>query len=131
MTDDRKEIRNMALSLSETYEFIATANDGRDLVNAGISLLPNVIVSDLSMPQLTGIQAMQELRARGIQIPFLSVSSEPARFNEGTISIIDKLQIHAELVPGAKSVSTGKQYSPLSCDAEGSLRLRWCSRLSF
>ena len=74
-------IQTMILSLRKTYEAIATAKDGRDLVNAGISLLPDVIVSDISMPQLAAIHAMQELREHGIRIPFLFVILVPARFD--------------------------------------------------
>ena len=119
VADDNKEmIQIMVLSLRDTYEVIATVKDGRDLVNAAISLLPDVIVSDISMPQLTGIQAMQELRDHGYQIPFLFVSSDPARFDNGTLSIIDKLQIRVELVPAVKSISIGKQYNSLNCRAE-------------
>ena len=119
VADDNKEmIQIMVLSLRDTYEVIATVKDGRDLVNAAISLLPDVIVSDISMPQLTGIQAMQELRDHGYQIPFLFVSSDPARFDNGTLSIIDKLQIRVELVPAVKSISIGKQYNSLNCGAE-------------
>jgi DNA-binding NarL/FixJ family response regulator len=108
--DDQFMRQAMVDFLGKRFEIIGVVHDGRGLVDAAISLLPDVIVSDISMPRLTGLQAMRELSARGCKIPFLFVTSEPALVEQGTLSFLDKLDICTELVPAVETVAAGKPY---------------------
>lgn len=51
------------------------AVDGRDLVDKLASTPVDVIVSDVRMPKLTGIQALRELRGRGDQTPLILLTT--------------------------------------------------------
>ena len=111
IAEDHQDMRQaMVVVLSRKFDIVGIAKDGRDLVDAAISLLPDVIVSDISMPRLTGLQAMHELGAQGLKIPFLFVTSEPALLGQDTLSFIDKLDARLELVPAVEAVAAGKQY---------------------
>lgn len=53
--------------LEPTYEVVAIAENGHDMVAAAKELKPDVIVADISMPLLNGIDAVSEIRSAGIQ----------------------------------------------------------------
>jgi len=55
---------------------IIEANDGRELVDLVAEHGPDLVLSDWNMPNLTGIDALAELRARGDSVPFGFVTSE-------------------------------------------------------
>jgi len=48
--------------LGPTFEIVGIVGDGRALFEAGLNLKPDVIVTDISMPVMNGIEAVDELR---------------------------------------------------------------------
>jgi DNA-binding NarL/FixJ family response regulator len=52
--------------LEEPFEILACVTNGRDLVDEAIRLQPDVIVADISMPMLNGIEAVRKLRERAV-----------------------------------------------------------------
>jgi len=105
--------------LKKNFEVVGAVHDGRDLVDAAASLLPDVIVSDISMPRLTGLQAMRELNARGCKIPFLFVTSDPDLIMQEALSYVDKLDVRLELVPAVEAVALGTQYISARARSQG------------
>ena len=55
---------------------VCTAADGRDGIQQAIQHGPDLILSDWNMPEMSGIQFLQTLRARGDATPFCFVTSE-------------------------------------------------------
>jgi DNA-binding NarL/FixJ family response regulator len=108
--DHEDVLKAMIRVLGRKFDIIGTAKNGRDLVDKAVLLHPDVIVSDILMPHFSGLQAMQELTARGCGIPFLFVSSSPELIEPGTCSIIDKIDAASELVPAVEAVASGKRY---------------------
>jgi CheY-like chemotaxis protein len=96
--------------MKRKFEIIAAVGDGRNLVDEAISLQPDVIVSDFFMPRLTGLEAQQELSARGYRIPFVLVSTETERIGRGSWSIVDKIDIPSELEAAVYAAASGKAY---------------------
>jgi two-component system invasion response regulator UvrY len=75
VADDNEEIRKRVSEvLDQEFEVVGTVPDGVTLVEAALLLEPDVIVSDLCMPRLGGLEARSELLGRGIRIPFVFVS---------------------------------------------------------
>ena len=72
-----KEVRGLLLS---DYDIVGTASNGAELVEAARRLQPDLIISDISMPQKTGFEAAAEIRALGLtaKLIFLTVQSSPA-----------------------------------------------------
>jgi len=67
VVDDHAVVREglrTFLSLQDGIEVVGEAADGRDAVAAAERERPDVVVMDLVMPRLDGVQAMRELRAR-------------------------------------------------------------------
>jgi DNA-binding NarL/FixJ family response regulator len=67
VVDDHAVVREglrTFLSLQDGIEVVGEAADGREAVAAAERERPDVVVMDLVMPRLDGVQAMRELRAR-------------------------------------------------------------------
>jgi FixJ family two-component response regulator len=66
------------------------------------------------MPLATGPEAMRELRARGLDIPFVLMSTDSVgaaeHIGEGAIAFVDKIDIGYELEPAVLAASIGKVY---------------------
>ena len=100
--------------LSNDFKIVGVAGDGEQLVDSAISLNPDVIVTDVAMPLLSGPEAMKQLSARGYDIPFVLVSVNPFGADEwirqGASAFIDKCDIAHELVPAVYSAAHGHIY---------------------
>jgi DNA-binding NarL/FixJ family response regulator len=65
--------------LRPEYEVLGAVRNGQALVSAAEKLKPDVLVVDVTMPILDGIEAVKLLKARGCEskIVFLTVHSDP------------------------------------------------------
>jgi DNA-binding NarL/FixJ family response regulator len=63
--------------LSEEFDLAGTVTNGRDLVRVAADIAPDVIVVDVSMPLLNGIDAVRQLRALGQSTPIVCLSMHP------------------------------------------------------
>src|SRR5581483_10529719 len=57
--------------LSGTFDLAAVVHDGRALLDAVDTLRPDVIVTDISMPLLNGLEALRLIRARHPRVRFV------------------------------------------------------------
>jgi DNA-binding NarL/FixJ family response regulator len=102
--------------LSPYFEVVGTVSDGAALVLAASHLLPDVIVTDISMPILTGIDAAHKLRASGstAKILFLTVHRErefvEACLEAGALGYVQKSSMKHHLVPAIRAVLAGQSY---------------------
>jgi DNA-binding NarL/FixJ family response regulator len=115
VADDHEGMRSVMVQvLSNEFKMVGVAGDGEQLVDSAISLNPDVIVSDISMPLLSGPAAMKELGARGYDIPFVLISVDPFGAEEfvrqGGSGFVEKCDIGHELVPAVHSVAVGRTY---------------------
>jgi len=107
---DHERIRSaMVQMLSNDFKIVGVAGDGEELVESAISLNPDVIVTDISLPLLSGPEALKELSVRGYDIPFVLVSMNPFGADEfirrGASAVVDKLDIAHELAPAIHSAA--------------------------
>lgn len=76
LADDYRPLLESVLKLLEPgFEIVGEAQNGQALVEAALKLKPDVIVTDISMPILNGIEAAKRLREAGStsKIVFLTV----------------------------------------------------------
>jgi DNA-binding NarL/FixJ family response regulator len=71
-------LEGMTRLLQAEYELLPPASDGQLLVEAALRTVPDVIVTDISMPILNGIEAVRQLRKRGLKskVIFLSMHAD-------------------------------------------------------
>jgi len=50
--------------LEPEFEVVRAVRDGRDMVNEALRLTPDVVLADVSMPLLNGIEALRRLEKR-------------------------------------------------------------------
>jgi DNA-binding NarL/FixJ family response regulator len=96
------------------YEVIATVHNGRDLVSAALRLQPDVIVSDITMPFVNGIDAAHEIQQSGstARFVFLTVHEQPAFlhacFAEGAFGYVTKSHLGRDLIPAINEALSGR-----------------------
>jgi two-component system response regulator NreC len=117
IADDYQSVLQQAVSLLQPYfEIVGTATNGKMLTEEAIRLAPDIIVSDILMPGLNGIDAARLLREGGCtaKIIFLSVyESEEfvkACFAEGGSGYVTKSRMGVDLVPAITAVLNGQQF---------------------
>jgi DNA-binding NarL/FixJ family response regulator len=102
--------------LSERFDVVGTVADGLALVETAERLRPDVIVSDLNMPSLDGLDALARLRKRGVASKFviLTVHSEPTTaakaLRAGASAYLLKLSAGEELIDAIDEVLNGRTY---------------------
>jgi DNA-binding NarL/FixJ family response regulator len=76
--DNSEFLQKIARLLGPFYEVVARVGDGQSLVDAVSKLKPQIVVTDISMPGLTGIEAASKLNESGCnsKIIFLTVHND-------------------------------------------------------
>lgn len=80
LADDHRIILEAFHHLLEPkYEVVGTATDGREMLSKVAKLKPDIIILDIAMPNLNGLDAARKLKKRypDIRIIFLTSSEEP------------------------------------------------------
>jgi DNA-binding NarL/FixJ family response regulator len=97
-------------------EVVGEADDGRAAVERAQELLPDVIVMDISMPELNGIQATEQLkgRSRGTKVLVLTAYDEVGYIRQlleaGASGYVLKKAAAEELVKAIRAVAAGGVY---------------------
>lgn len=106
--------------LESKYDVVGTVADGKALIAAAQQLQPDIIVVDISMPEMNGLAAAQIIRKTVPSAKFivLSVHSDQAyareAFRVGVKGFVSKRAAAAELLTAIKQVLEGRDYlSPL------------------
>jgi DNA-binding NarL/FixJ family response regulator len=80
LADDHQAILQQVCSLlGEDFEIVGTANNGRAAVVATLRLNPDVLVIDISMPVLNGLEATQQLHHAKQATKIVFLDDSPGR----------------------------------------------------
>lgn len=65
--------------LSQQYQVIGLVQDGASLLQAAQSMLPDVVVTDIAMPEMDGLEAVRRLRLQRpvLGVVFITVHADP------------------------------------------------------
>jgi DNA-binding NarL/FixJ family response regulator len=78
LADDQELVRSgfrLILELAEGIEVVAEAADGREAVRLAKELQPDVVLMDVRMPELDGIEATRRLRQAGVEARVLVLTT--------------------------------------------------------
>ncbi len=101
--DDLPMLAAIHRLLESDFEIVDMVSDGRSLVEAAVRLKPDVIVSDISMPRLNGIEAARAIRRHlpDVRIIFLTMyghrAYRSAAVNLGVSGYLLKSSVREEL----------------------------------
>jgi DNA-binding NarL/FixJ family response regulator len=117
LADDHLALLEAEIALLSPYfDVIGTATDGAALVSKAQILCPDVIVSDISMPVLSGIEAMHRLQESGCtaKFVFLTIHSEKefvdACLGAGALGYVQKATMKHHLMLAIEAASVGQSY---------------------
>jgi DNA-binding NarL/FixJ family response regulator len=102
--------------LGDDFDLIATVGDGRALVEAARQHNPQVIVADISMPLLNGLDAMRQIRREGLssKVIFLTMHADAPlakeAFRAGASGYLLKRSASKELILAIKECIGGRRY---------------------
>ena len=102
--------------LEDQCDVVGTAEDGRALLEAASRLKPNVVLLDISMPLLNGIDATRHLKkvSPDVKVIFVTMHADPAYLNEafkaGASGYLLKRSAGTELIQAIQSVLGGNYY---------------------
>jgi len=90
LADDHPLLRQALRSVLEKqsdFEIIAEASDGEEAVRLAVELVPNVVIMDIGMPKLNGLEATRQIKAKcpSIAILVLTVHDD----SEHILSILE------------------------------------------
>ena len=104
------------LSSSPDFEIVGEAEDGREAIRCVEKLKPNLILTDLSMPRMNGMDAIRDIKRKspGTKILVLTVHKTEeyilATLQAGADGYLLKDSTHAELLAAVRHVLSGKHY---------------------
>jgi DNA-binding NarL/FixJ family response regulator len=119
LADDHAILREGLRSLLEAYSdlrVVGDAADGRQAVQHAVRLRPDVVVMDMVMPELNGIEAAQQIRQQSpaTQVVMLSMYAMPEHitraFQAGARGYVLKESVGTELVDAIRAVCGGRRY---------------------
>jgi DNA-binding NarL/FixJ family response regulator len=102
--------------LEKTYTVVGVSLDGRAMVDDAVRLRPDVIIADVGMPSLNGLDAAQRVKAQvpTVRFIFLTMKDDPnlaaAALELGPIGFVLKHSAGSELLKAIDHVLRGKPY---------------------
>jgi DNA-binding NarL/FixJ family response regulator len=102
--------------LQSDFEIVATVTDGRAAVEVANKLVPDVLVLDVSMPILSGIDVAKRLKKQGCEAKilflsvFLDLDQVTACLAAGGDGYVSKIQMGTDLVHAVKEVLAGRSF---------------------
>ncbi len=120
IADDHERMRQLARRiLSQDLVVLETVEDGKALLEATAELKPDLLVIDINMPRMNGLEALQELRRQGNTTPavILTSSEDPAFLDRamqvGANAYVIKSRMGNDLVRATREALAGGSFTSL------------------
>jgi two-component system response regulator NreC len=119
LADDHVVMRNglrLLLERQPDFEVVGEAADGRETVEACDRTKPDVVVLDIAMPNLNGIEAARQITSKAPQVSIvvLSMHADEAyvlrALKAGARAYLLKDSVEADLIAAIRAVSQGKAF---------------------
>ena len=114
--DNGAMLADLQDELGHEFEIVGTAQDGEEAILAVTRLDPDVLVLDITMPGLNGLQVATLLREshRRTRILFLTIHEEPeyvsAAFTAGAYGYVSKRRLASDLAHAIREVFDGRRF---------------------
>jgi DNA-binding NarL/FixJ family response regulator len=118
VADDLAPVLNtVAALLRESFDVVGMVSDGREALHAALKLEPELVVLDISMPLMSGIEVAQELKRQGskAKVVFLTIHEDHDILNAcraaGGLGYVIKVLMDTDLVPAIKEALAGHSFT--------------------
>jgi DNA-binding NarL/FixJ family response regulator len=124
LADDHGEMLEHVSELlsSDGCVVVGTASDGQAATDAAVKLRPDIVVLDISMPVLNGIQAAKHMKEAdpSIKIVFLTCLADTdicrAALETGALGYVLKARLRTDLIPALKLARVGSRFVSPGCE---------------
>ena len=119
LADDHTVMRGgirLVLERQPDLHVVGEASDGRETVNAVERLHPDVVVMDIAMPNLNGIEATRQILANGVAVSIVVLSMHSDEeyvlraLKAGARGYLLKESAEADLIAAVRAVISGKSF---------------------
>lgn len=117
VADDHTLVADLCKKLLETeFDVVGTVSNGRDLIRAALQSKPDVIVVDIAMPLLNGLDAGEQVKGvlPAVKLIFLTMNTDTdlaaEAFRRGASGYLLKTCAASEMVTAVRDVLRGKTY---------------------
>ena len=117
LADDHPSFPKLVESLLKpAFDVLAIVSNGESILEAYTRLKPDIIVTDISMPVLSGFEAAVRLRKSGCtaKVIFLTVHADPdfirAALSTGALGYVVKPRVATDLLAAIKEVLEGRVF---------------------
>lgn len=122
LADDSEEMLNdMEELLASEFDIVGKATDGISAVEAATRLKPDLIVTDLAMPSLSGIEASRKMLTTRPDMPIVLLTlHNDARLVEQALGVgirgyVHKLTAAEDLIPALYCALRGQTFVSPTC----------------
>ena len=124
LADDNRQVLEYVREflLGHGYEVVGAVTDGQAALEAAIGLLPDILLLDISMPVLNGIEAARHVQERNplTKIGFLTVDKDPdtcrAALQTGACGYVLKPRLTTDLIPAIEQAKNGGRFVSPGCE---------------
>ena len=132
LADDHRMLADALTQVLEPRcEVVGVVSDGRALLEAAAKLNPDIVVLDIAMPRLNGLDAGRQLKARmpNVKLIFMTQHEDPylvgEAFRAGGSAFLLKEAAASELIDALDQVLRGGTYvTPSAAEGQNSISLR-------
>jgi len=117
LADDHRIVAQGLVSLlSPEFDLVGVVENGRALLTTAKELRPDVIISDISMPELNGIEALEELKKSDpeVRVVFLTMHHNVAyarqAMDAGALGYVLKHSAAEELILAVRAAVAGQTF---------------------
>jgi len=117
LADDHRIVAEGLRRLLEAeFELVGVAEDGRAMLAAAKNLSPDVIISDITMPELNGVEALEELKKvdPDVKLVFLTMHHNTAyarrALEAGALGYVLKHSATEELIMAVRAAFLGRTF---------------------
>jgi DNA-binding NarL/FixJ family response regulator len=117
--DNPAVLRELVTLLEAEFDVVATAENGQLVLESARRYQPDIVVLDLQMPLLNGVEVTTELRKLGPvpAVVICSVENDPeivqAARQAGVLGYVFKMRMDRDLVKAVKSAGRGEPFVSL------------------
>jgi DNA-binding NarL/FixJ family response regulator len=117
LADDLPPVLNAVANLvGKSFEIVGMVSNGRSALDATLELQPDLVVLDISMPELSGIEVARELRRHACQVKivFLTVHEDAdilsTCLEAGGLGYVVKVLMETDLIPAMNAALCGQEF---------------------